>query len=115
LLNYVGCSLHRLSRQRSQGSQNRPAKRSGGGSAALPDALDRKHPGAPREWKWQWFFFSATRSYTGPDPMIYTHVLNRGVRPAKEVSPRGRNPAYEAAPARAVRESAAQLREIMAL
>jgi len=114
LLNYVGCSLHRRSRQRSQGSQNRPAKRSGGGSAALPDALDRKHPGAPREWKWQWFF-PATRTNTGLDPMIYTHVLNRGVRPVKEVSPRGRNPAYEAAPASAVRESAAQLREIMAL
>lgn len=34
----------------------------GAGSVALPDALDRKLPGAPWEWCWQWVF-PAKRSY----------------------------------------------------
>ena len=28
----------------------------GWGRVMLPDALDRKYPGAPREWRWQWAF-----------------------------------------------------------
>ena len=34
----------------------------GNGAVALPDALCRKYPRAPREWTWQWLF-PATRSY----------------------------------------------------
>ena len=33
------------------------------GSVALPHALDRKYPGAPKEWGWQWVF-PATQHYT---------------------------------------------------
>ena len=33
------------------------------GYVALPDALARKYPNAPREWAWQWVF-PATRVYT---------------------------------------------------
>ena len=39
--------------------------RSGGGSVALPGALDRKLPGAAREWAWQWVF-PASRRYVDP-------------------------------------------------
>jgi integron integrase len=31
----------------------------GAGSVVLPDALDRKYPGASREWGWQWVFPAA--------------------------------------------------------
>ena len=37
----------------------------GAGAVALPDALDRKYPNAPREWLWQWIFPS-TRTYLDP-------------------------------------------------
>jgi len=29
---------------------------SGWGPVLLPDALDRKYPNAPKEWRWQWVF-----------------------------------------------------------
>jgi hypothetical protein len=38
----------------------------GGGAVALPDALRRKYPAAPREWPWQWLF-PATRTYVDRD------------------------------------------------
>jgi integron integrase len=28
----------------------------GHGEVSLPDALEKKYPGAPREWRWQWVF-----------------------------------------------------------
>jgi len=34
----------------------------GHGAVKLPGALDRKYPNAPREWRWQWVFPSATLS-----------------------------------------------------
>jgi integron integrase len=34
----------------------------GAGWVELPDALDRKYPGAGRQWRWQWVF-PATRGY----------------------------------------------------
>ncbi len=37
----------------------------GGGRVWLPDALERKYPGATREWAWQWVF-PASRSYVDP-------------------------------------------------
>ena len=33
----------------------------GWGRVVLPDALDRKYPNAPAEWRWQWVFPQATR------------------------------------------------------
>jgi len=38
----------------------------GGGNVALPGALDRKLPGAARDWVWQWVF-PATRLYVNPE------------------------------------------------
>jgi integron integrase len=37
----------------------------GSGAVALPDALDRKYPGASRDWPWQWLF-PASRHYVDP-------------------------------------------------
>ena len=34
----------------------------GAGRVALPDRLERKLPGAPAEWQWQWVF-PATRQH----------------------------------------------------
>ena len=59
----------------------------GAGSVALPDALDRKYPNAPREWIWQWVF-PATRSYTDSDTgeprrhHLHETVIQRAVRQA---------------------------------
>ena len=36
--------------------------RRGAGFVALPEAIARKYPSAPREWVWQWVF-PATRTY----------------------------------------------------
>jgi integron integrase len=35
--------------------------RAGFGAVALPDALARKYPSAPRSWSWQWVFPATTR------------------------------------------------------
>lgn len=35
--------------------------RAGFGAVALPRALDRKYPNAPREWSWQWVFPASSR------------------------------------------------------
>lgn len=59
----------------------------GAGSVALPDALDRKYPSAPREWKWQWAF-PASRSYvdaaSGQKRRHHLHetVIQRAIRQA---------------------------------
>jgi integron integrase len=37
----------------------------GSGAVSLPDALDRKYPGASRDWPWQWLF-PASRHYVDP-------------------------------------------------
>jgi integron integrase len=61
--------------------------RRGAGFVALPDALGRKYPGAPREWPWQWVF-PATRTYvdreTGQVRRHHLHetVIQRAVRTA---------------------------------
>ncbi len=63
------------------------ALRDGSGSVALPDALARKYPNAPREWGWQWVF-PATRPYvdreTGERRRHHLHetVLQRAVKTA---------------------------------
>jgi integrase len=54
------------------------------GAVALPDALRRKYPSAPREWSWQWIF-PATRTYfdsaTGETRRHHLHesVVQRAV------------------------------------
>jgi integrase len=59
----------------------------GAGSIALPDALDRKYPGAAREWAWQWLF-PATRFYlhrpTGERRRHHLHetVIQRAIKQA---------------------------------
>jgi integron integrase len=61
--------------------------RRGAGFVALPDALARKYPSAPREWAWQWVF-PATRTYvdreTGRTHRHHLHetVIQRAVRSA---------------------------------
>lgn len=57
----------------------------GAGFVALPDALDRKYPGASQEWPWQWVF-PASRHYidrvTGEKRRHHVHetVLQRAVK-----------------------------------
>jgi integron integrase len=59
----------------------------GAGAVALPEALRRKYPSAPREWTWQWVF-PATRTYvdreTGERRRHHLHesVIQRAVRSA---------------------------------
>jgi len=59
----------------------------GAGAVALPEALDRKYPNAPREWIWQWVF-PATRTYTDPASReirrhhLHESVIQRAVRQA---------------------------------
>jgi integron integrase len=59
----------------------------GAGFVALPEALDRKYPAAPREWNWQWVF-PATRTYTDPSTgqarrhHLHESVIQRAVRQA---------------------------------
>src|SRR5262249_55570638 len=54
----------------------------GAGTAALPDALDRRSPGACREWAWQWVF-RAVRFYFDRDngerrrPHLHESVIQR--------------------------------------
>jgi hypothetical protein len=40
--------------------------RRGNGSVALPDAIARKFPSAPREWAWQWVFEARTWWFLPP-------------------------------------------------
>jgi len=62
----------------------------GAGFVALPDAIDRKYPSAPREWIWQWVF-PATRNYTDPSTQevrrhhLHESVIQRAVRKAAAV------------------------------
>jgi integron integrase len=59
----------------------------GAGSVALPGALARKYPSAPREWGWQWVF-PATRRYadrqTGEERRHHFHetAVQRAMRTA---------------------------------
>lgn len=59
----------------------------GAGRVELPDALDRKYPGAPAEWAWQWVF-PATRQYvdrgTGERRRHHLHktVVERAMKEA---------------------------------
>ena len=51
----------------------------GGGSVVLPGALDRKLPGAAKEWAWQWVF-PASRRYLDPETKeVRRHHLHETV------------------------------------
>ena len=59
----------------------------GWGRVVLPDALDRKYPRAPIEWRWQWVFPQAHRwrnQKTGEEGRHHVHatILQRAVREA---------------------------------
>jgi integron integrase len=65
-----------LDRTRVQHGRDRAT---GGGSVALPHALDRKYPNAPWEWAWQWVF-PATRVYVDEATgVIRRHHLHESV------------------------------------
>jgi integron integrase len=49
-----------------------------GVAIALPDALDRKYPGASTEWSWQWVF-PATRFWVSADGRRFRHHLHETV------------------------------------
>lgn len=46
-------------------SQHQEDLRQGLGRVALPHALERKYPNAPRDWRWQWVF-PASSHYVDP-------------------------------------------------
>lgn len=59
----------------------------GWGAVLLPNALDRKYPNAPREWRWQWVFPQQNRwknTKTGEQGRHHLHetILQRAVREA---------------------------------
>ena len=67
--------------------QHDPDLSRGAGAVALPEAIDRKYPNAPREWIWQWVF-PATRKYTDQASQqvrrhhLHETVIQRVVRKA---------------------------------
>ena len=59
----------------------------GGGGVALPGALERKHPGLGRDWRWHWLFPAASRyvdAETGERRRHHLHesAVQRAVRAA---------------------------------
>lgn len=59
----------------------------GWGRVLLPDALDRKYPNAPKDWRWQWVFPQETRwknTKTGEEGRHHVHetILQRAVKEA---------------------------------
>ncbi|HBB18351.1 MAG TPA: integron integrase [Syntrophus sp. (in: bacteria)] len=61
--------------------------KAGWGSVLMPDALDRKYPNAPREWRWQWVFPQESRwknTRTGEEGRHHVHetLIQRAVREA---------------------------------
>jgi integrase len=59
----------------------------GWGRVQLPNALDRKYPNAPKDWRWQWVFPQENRwknTKTGEEGRHHTHetILQRAVKEA---------------------------------
>ena len=59
----------------------------GWGRVRMPDALDRKYPNAPAEWRWQWVFPQENRwknIRTGEEGRHHVHetILQRAVKEA---------------------------------
>ena len=58
-----------------------------GAACLLPDALDRKYPNAPADWRWQWVFPQANRwknRRTGEEGRHHVHetLVQRAVKEA---------------------------------
>jgi len=59
----------------------------GWGCVLLPDAIERKYPNAPKEWRWQWVFPQENRwknTKTGEEGRHHVHetILQRAVKEA---------------------------------
>jgi integron integrase len=59
----------------------------GWGRVLMPDALDRKYPNAPKDWRWQWVFPQENRwknASTGEQGRHHVHetILQRAVKEA---------------------------------
>lgn len=59
----------------------------GWGRVLMPEALDRKYPNAPKEWRWQWVFPQENRwknTKTGEEGRHHVHetILQRAVKEA---------------------------------
>lgn len=59
----------------------------GWGRVQMPEALDRKYPNAPADWRWQWVFPQENRwknTVTGDEGRPHTHetILQRAVKEA---------------------------------
>lgn len=57
------------------------------GRVLLPDALDRKYPNAPKEWRWQWVFPQENRwknEKTGEEGRHHVHesIIQKAVNAA---------------------------------
>ncbi len=57
------------------------------GGVLLPDALDRKYPNAPKDWRWQWVFPQEHRwknARTGEEGRHHAHetILQRTIKKA---------------------------------
>jgi integrase len=68
-------------------SIHREDLRAGFGAVALPDALHRKYPAAPRDWRWQWLFPATSRYRDVPAATERRHhfhesAVQRAVRAA---------------------------------
>jgi integrase len=76
--------ISHLERMRLQHHQDLGA---GAGNVELPDAIARKYPRAPWEWRWQWVF-PAKRFYVDPETgrrrrhHLHETVLQKAVREA---------------------------------
>jgi len=72
-------------------AQHEDDVRRGAGFVALPDAIARKYPSAPREWAWQWVF-PATRTYVDRETdqvrrhHLHETVIQRAVRTAARIA-----------------------------
>jgi integron integrase len=53
--------------------------RLGGGYVLLPDAYDRKAPGAARDWRWHWLFPATREQVDGASGRRYRHHLHESV------------------------------------
>lgn len=74
-------SLHQPMRRHLESAQKQHLEdlKRGFGSVALPDALDRKYPSAPKEWGWQWVFPATTRYVDRETGVHRRHHLHESV------------------------------------
>jgi len=51
----------------------------GWGKVPIPDALDRKYPNAPSDWRWQWIFPQANRWKDGGTAQQGRHHVDKSI------------------------------------